>query len=144
MHANPLILPRPDFDEVRTALAHVARTLPGLAAAYAYGSRARGSANTGSDLDLALVMGPAARPGPLFAETVATRLEQRLASRVDVDAHRVDHLPLSVLGRVVTEGVLVFDGDPSARVEFEVSTRRLYFDFLPFLERDAREALTRG
>jgi hypothetical protein len=45
---------------------------------------------------------------------------------------------------VVTEGILLYEADPSARVEFETSTRRRYFDFLPFLERDAREGLLAG
>ncbi|MEX2611110.1 MAG: nucleotidyltransferase domain-containing protein [Gemmatimonadota bacterium] len=136
--------PAPYLGDVRDGLTQVARTLPDLAAVYAYGSRARGSAHEGSDLDLALLLHPGARPGPLFAETLAVRLEECLDSRMEVDAHLVDHLPLPVLGRVVTEGVLVFERNASLRVEFEVATRRLYFDFLPLLERDAREGLTRG
>ncbi len=131
----------PTPDGVRTALAVVAEGIPELAAAYLYGSAVTGNAGPGSDLDIALVLVDGAEPGPLFAETVSARLAERLGFAGEVDAHRVDHLPLPVRGRVVTEGVLVFERDPERRVEFETSTRRLYFDFLPFLERDAREAL---
>lgn len=68
----------------------------------------------------------------------------RRAVAVEIDTHIVEALPLAVLGRVVTAGVLLFERDARRRVEFETSTRRLYFDFLPFLERDAREALRSG
>ncbi|MGK7312319.1 MAG: type VII toxin-antitoxin system MntA family adenylyltransferase antitoxin [Candidatus Longimicrobiales bacterium M2_2A_002] len=131
----------PTPDEIRTALAVVAERLPELAAAYLYGSAVTGEVGPGSDLDIALVVVPGAEPDPLFAETVSARLGERLGFAGEVDAHVVDHLPLAVRGRVVTEGVPVFERDPEQRVEFETHTRRLYFDFLPFLERDAREAL---
>lgn len=132
------------IDGIEAALAGLRDELPELAAAYVYGSAATGAAREGSDVDIALVLTAGARPGPLFAEGVSVRLGERLGFSVEIDAHLVDHLPLPVLGRVVTEGVLVFERDPRTRVEFETTTRRLYFDFLPFLERDAREALTRG
>lgn len=131
----------PTPDEVRAALAGVAEGIPELAVAYLYGSAVAGDVGPDSDLDIALVLFPDADPGPLFAETVSGRLAERLGFAGEVDAHVVGHLPLPVRGRVVTEGVPVFERDAARRVEFETSTRRLYFDFLPFLERDAREAL---
>jgi predicted nucleotidyltransferase len=138
---NPVSEHVPGPDEVRGALAAVAEGLPELAAAYLYGSAVTGDAATAGDLDIALVVAPGAEPGPLFAETVSVRLAEALGFAGEVDAHRADHLPLPVRGRVVTEGVLVYEREPEPRVGFETSTRRLYFDFLPFLERDAREAL---
>lgn len=36
---------------------------------------------------------------------------------------------------------MIFESDPSRRVEFETDTRRAYFDFLPLIERDAREGI---
>lgn len=38
-------------------------------------------------------------------------------------------------------GVLIYEGDAVARVEFETDVRRLYSDFLALIERDAREGL---
>jgi hypothetical protein len=55
-----------------------------------------------------------------------------------------EHQPLPVQGRVVTTGVLLFEREPVRRMAFETMTRRLYFDFLPFIERDARIALGAG
>ncbi|MFO7893929.1 MAG: nucleotidyltransferase domain-containing protein [Longimicrobiales bacterium] len=138
-HASAARFPTPG--EVRAALGEVGADIPDLAVAYLYGSAVAGDAGPGSDLDIALVLVADADPGPLFAETVSARLAERLGFTGEVDAHLVDHLPLPVRGRVVTEGVPVFERDAVRRVEFETSTRRLYFDFLPFLERDAREAL---
>lgn len=76
--------------------------------------------------------------------STAARLTLELDSSVELDVHIASSLPLPVRGRVVTEGVLLYEADPSARVEFETATRRLYFDFLPFLDRDAREGLLAG
>lgn len=38
-------------------------------------------------------------------------------------------------------GNLIYESDPADRVEFETATRRLYFDFPPLLERDARSGI---
>ncbi len=113
-----------------------------IAAAYAYGSRTSGRVLPLSDLDLAFVLVPdASRDDPLLAERLAARIASALGTSVEVDAHVAEDLPLPVQGRIVTTGVLLFERDPARRVEFETSTRRLYFDFLPLLERDARAGL---
>lgn len=132
-------------DRICAAVAEVAEELPGVAAVYLYGSRLRGTALPISDIDLAVLLVDGERQGdPLFAESFAARVSVALRSSVEVDAHLVSRLPLPVLGRVVTDGHLIYEGDASRRVEFETSTRRLYFDFLPLLERDAHEGLTGG
>lgn len=134
------------LEQLRSALATVLRDVPAVAAAYAYGSRVRGRPLAFSDLDLALVpVEPdAGEADPLLAERVAARLAAALGVPFEVDAHLTDRLPLPVRGRVVTEGLLVFERDPSRRVAFETATRREYFDFLPTLKRDARAALRAG
>jgi predicted nucleotidyltransferase len=130
------------LDQVRAVLAETLKDEPLVAAAYAYGSQVAGRPSLLSDLDVAFVLvAGAKRDDPLFAERLASGLAVALDSAVEIDANVVDDLPLPVLGRVVTEGILLYESDPVRRVEFETSTRRLYFDFLPFLERDAREGL---
>ncbi len=127
---------------MKRALNGAVAGLPEIAAVYLYGSQVTGNALPISDIDLALVLSTDALPDdPLVAERVAVRVAAGLETSLEIDAHIVAALPLAVLGRIVTSGVLLFERDPSRRVEFETSTRRLYFDFLPFLERDAREAL---
>lgn len=130
------------MDELRAALARILGELPSVAAAYAFGSRASGKPTERSDLDLALVLrGDPSRDDPLLAERVSGRLATGLGTPIEIDTHVAADLPLRVRGRIVTSGVLLYEADPSSRVEFETATRRLYFDFLPFIDRDAREAL---
>lgn len=133
------------LDQISRAVRRAVAGIPEVAALYLYGSQVTGKALPLSDIDLAVVLaadGPA--DDPLLAERVAVRVAQELETSIEIDTHIVEALPLAVLGRVVTAGVLLFERDARRRVEFETSTRRLYFDFLPFLERDAREALRSG
>lgn len=133
------------LDRLRSVVAAVLEDAPAVAAVYAYGSRISGRALPLSDLDLAFVLtGGAPRRDPLFAERVAARIASELRTGVEVDAHVADDLPLPVRGRIVTQGILVFERDPARRVDFETTTRRQYFDFLPLLDRDARIALRAG
>jgi predicted nucleotidyltransferase len=133
------------LDRLRAAVSAVVRDVPEVAAVYAYGSRIAGRPLPGSDLDLAFVLGPGAPPAdPLFAERLSARIAVELRTGIEIDGHLAGHLPLAVQGRVVTTGVLLFERDPVRRVAFETATRRLYFDFLPFIERDARIALGGG
>jgi len=133
------------LDRVREVVCRVLEPEARVVAAYAYGSRVDGRPLPLSDLDLALVLsGEPPQEDPLFAERLAARIATTLGTGIEVDAHLAECLPLGVRGRVVTSGVLLYERDPVRRVEFETSTRRLYFDFLPILERDAREGLAAG
>jgi len=133
------------LDRLADILPGILADVPDIAAVYAYGSRVSGRPLPPSDLDLAVVLTrDAARDDPLLAERLSVTVGRALGTSVEIDAHVADDLPLPVRGRVVTEGKLVFESDPSRRVDFETSTRRLYFDFLPFLERDAREGILSG
>ena len=130
------------LERLRTAVTEVLAAVPEVAAAYLYGSHARGKPLPTSDLDLALVLRTeTGSDDPLFAERLASRIASALDEPIEVDAHLAEDLPLPVRGRVVTSGVLLYEADPVRRVDFETSTRRLYFDFLPLLERDAREGI---
>jgi len=132
----------PSLDRLRSVARETLSAVGGVAAVYAYGSRVRGRPFSFSDLDLALVMEEDEGSGnPLVAEEAAARLESALGGEIEVDAHVAADLPLAVLGRVVTEGELIYERDRVRRVRFESATRLRYFDFLPLLERDAREGL---
>lgn len=130
------------LDRLRETARRVLREVPEVAAAYAYGSRVGRRALPLSDLDLAFVLtADARRDDPLLAERLAAQLASELGTSIEIDAHIAEDLPLPVRGRIVTEGILIYERDAVRRVEFETATRRLYFDFLPFLERDAREGI---
>lgn len=134
-----------DLDGLKEAASKAFASADEVAAAYAFGSRIKGHPLPGSDLDIALLPTPgSADSDPLLAEKMAGRFAEALGSDIEIDCRLTDSLPLTLTGRIVTEGVLIYDRDPRLRVTFETDTRRHYFDFLPLIERDAREGLLAG
>ena len=123
--------------------------------AYLYGSVVDGSASSVSDVDIALVF----EPGRLFSPYERMRRELHIAAETEdrcpfreADVRSIDNAPLTVQGRVLTEGILLYSRDEDFRVQYEVYTRKLYFDFLPveemmrqaFFERVKQEGFTGG
>jgi predicted nucleotidyltransferase len=106
----------------------------GVVAAYLFGSVARGSARTGSDVDVAILYSTAPEASlegiPLALEA---ELEKQLALPVQVVV--LNTAPVDLVHRVLRDGRLLIDLDPSARVRFEVKARNEYFDLLPVLRR---------
>ncbi len=102
--------------------------------AYLYGSVAEGYALPDSDVDIALVLADnhalSAYERTRLELAVAADIEDRCGLR-EVDVRSINHAPLMVQGTVLTEGLLVFSRDEDFRVEYEVLTRKRYFDFLP-------------
>ncbi|GAB2680963.1 nucleotidyltransferase domain-containing protein [Thalassiella azotivora] len=95
--------------------------------AVVFGSRARGDHTQASDLDVA-----AWWPGDAPA-----RYEVDLPAGTDLLV--LNGAPLELAGRVALEGVVLFEDDPAARVLWEATTRKIYFDELPRLMRSHRE-----
>lgn len=102
-----------------------------VAAAWVFGSVARGDAGSASDLDVALLL----REKPTRADEDALR-----ALAVDLEAFspsgRVDIVVLGRQGpvlrhRILREGVLVVDADPARRFDFEGRTIAEYLDWKP-------------
>jgi len=123
--------------------------------AYLYGSVVDGSASSVSDVDIALVF----EPGRLLSPYERMRREIHIAAETEdrcgfreADVRSIDNAPLTVQGRVLTEGILLYSRDEDFRVQYEVYTRKLYFDFLPveemmrqaFFERVKQEGFTGG
>jgi predicted nucleotidyltransferase len=105
--------------------------------AYLYGSTADGSRLPFSDVDIALVLAPDC---PLSAyERMQLELDlaaeiERLCDIRETDVRSIDAAPLTVQGMVVSEGILLYSRDEEFRIQYEVHTRKLYFDFLPVME----------
>jgi uncharacterized protein len=95
-----------------------------------HGSRAAGTHRADSDVDVAGYWGVPAAPASF--EVLLPR---------DVDLVVLDTAPLEVAGRIALHGVLLFDDDPPARVRWVATTRKIYLDELPRLERSRREFL---
>ena len=70
-----------------------------------------------------------------FCLSLASEIEHILGDyRHEIDLHSLNLAPLSFRFAVITEGKLLSTNNDDARVDFEVRTRDLYFDFQPHLE----------
>ncbi len=102
---------------------------------FVHGSRAKGTARSDSDLDVAA----------WWPSTPPAAFEVTLPAAVDLLV--LNTAPLELAGHAAVDGVLLFDDDPAARVRWVATTRKIYFDERPRIERSHREfaeSLRRG
>jgi predicted nucleotidyltransferase len=111
----------------RTAEAVTALQSRGAVFAYLHGSRADGTARSDSDIDIA----------GYFDEPPPEAFEVLLPAYVDLVV--LNRAPLELAGRIALHGKLLFESDPAARVVWEATTRKIYLDELPRLNRAHRE-----
>ncbi len=123
-------------ERLRAVLPAILRPRP-VVAAYLYGSFADGRVLPDSDIDIALVLAP----GSNLTAYERMLLELDVAAEIDdcdfdrtVDVRIINDAPLVAQGTVLTDGICVYSGDDALREEYEVLTRKLYFDFLPTLQ----------
>ena len=104
---------------------------------YLYGSVVGGNTLPSSDVDIGLVLDPgcvlSAYERMQLEFSIAGEIEHRCNLR-EADVRSIDVAPLTVQGMVVTEGILLYSRDEEFRVQYEVYTRKRYFDFMPVVE----------
>jgi predicted nucleotidyltransferase len=125
-------------EEIERGLTTVLERAPEpIAAAYLFGSVARGTAGEDSDVDVAVLY--AADP-PSTLEARPFRLEAELERGLGrvVQVVLLNDAPVDLVHRVLRDGRLVLERDRSARIRFEVRARAAYFDLLPILLRYRR------
>lgn len=113
--------------EQRTAAAINDLQRRGAIFAYLHGSRAAGTGKPDSDIDIAAYF--EGQPPEAF----------ELLLPPGVDLLVLNHAPLELAGRVAVNGKLLFEKDASARVAWEATTRKIYFDELPRMTRAHQE-----
>jgi hypothetical protein len=104
--------------------------------AYAYGSQAVGVATPKSDVDIALLLQPDADLTTYERIQLECDIELEIEAHCDVtlpDVRSINHAPLRIQGKIVTQGVLLYSADEDARVAYELRIRKRYFDFQPVL-----------
>jgi uncharacterized protein len=101
----------------------------GLVAAYLFGSHARGTARSGSDLDVALWLDHVPATLDDLQLDLAADLERDLG--VPVDVVILNAAPSDLVHRVLRDGSILVEHDRSARIRLEVRARNDYFDLLP-------------
>jgi predicted nucleotidyltransferase len=120
-------------EEIINAASHYLACQPDIAAAYIFGSLARGKFHAGSDVDIAILYDPD------HADKLA-RFERRLD--LEIALEEIIHRPVQVIDleqaglplqyQVRKYGKVIVEKDRKLRVNFEVNTRRLYFDMQQF------------
>ncbi|MCA1675695.1 MAG: nucleotidyltransferase domain-containing protein [Actinobacteria bacterium] len=117
--------------------AEVVAVLRGLGARFAFvhGSVATGSLRADSDFDVAA----------WWSSDPPAAFDVLLPPGVDLVV--LNGAPLELAGRIALHGRLLFDDDPPSRVRWTATTRKIYSDELPRLQRshhEFAEAVRRG
>lgn len=117
--------------------AEIVAVLRGAGARFAllHGSRAAGSARADSDVDVAAWW--PSHPPPAFEVLVPP----------GIDLVVLNGAPLELVGRIALHGRVLFDDDPPARIRWTATTRKIYADEGPRLQRshhEFAEAVRRG
>ncbi len=100
--------------------------------AYLFGSRARGDSGPRSDADVAVLLKD---DPPRTLEGLQLELAGDLEDHLDreVDLVVLNTAPVDLAIRVLRDGELLFDLNPSMRISYEVRVRNEFFDLEPYL-----------
>lgn len=114
-----------------------------IAAAYLFGSQARGTQRDRSDIDVAVLFSGGGDKRARFDRRleIIIALERTLGKRVDVID--IQAAPLLLQHHILLDGRLLVDKHRRHRVDFEVASRRRYFDLKPLLERRNAKMIAR-
>lgn len=104
----------------------------GIAAAYLFGSVARGTARPDSDVDVAVLL-EEDPPGTLAGLHLDLEgdLEKHLGRPVQLVV--LNQAPSDLGVRVIRDGVVLVDRDRSKRLRYEVQIRKEFWDLEPYL-----------
>ena len=62
-------------------------------------------------------------------------IDTNIGSGVRAEVRIINNLPLVIIGKIITKGILIYSINEKIRVDFETSIRKAYFDFLPVIQR---------
>ncbi len=100
--------------------------------AYLYGSVALDQSHQFSDLDVGAYTQKLSLEACRKLELdLALAIDDRLGDAPESDVRIINHLPLAITGKIVTDGILIYCEDENKRIKYETNTRMAYFDFYP-------------
>lgn len=129
---------------IDAALREVLERFPEVAAAWLFGSEARGQARETSDVDIALLLqerGKKPADVHLLLGRLAASLESARPGR-RIDLSLIECLGPVLQHTILKEGRLVLDANRERRVDFESDCHVRYFDFYPTYALAKRHALS--
>ena len=125
--------------DILARLTAAARLLfPGrrVLAAYAFGSRVSGRPRPDSDLDVGYYLREYQQGETLpIAEEMLLATQLSEAAGVEIDLRNLGAASLEFRGRVLEDGIRIFEADPAARVALERDLLARYHDYKPVFER---------
>ncbi|MBI5191593.1 MAG: nucleotidyltransferase domain-containing protein [Nitrospirae bacterium] len=119
-----------------SVLADIFREYPYIAAAYLFGSHAKGTAGPMSDVDIALLLNDGAPSGiDLIHEEdyLSYRIQKALGVSAEVDVIDLNGKKLVFQHNVLRTGRLIYEVDRDTRVRFTARTISEFCDFEPRL-----------
>jgi hypothetical protein len=119
--------------DIKAAAAYLAGQ-PGVVAAYLFGSVAEGRADRLSDVDMAVLFDRELEAEEMVERQLGfmTDLEEYTQAQVQVVA--LNQAPPLLAYQVVRHGILLYERNRDERIDFEVRTRKIYFDLKPRLD----------
>ena len=128
--------------DLAASVRNVLASAPSVAAAWIFGSMARGDVRDDSDLDVAILL----RDPTSTAASESEELLQLAAMLEKAAGRAVDVVVLGLMDpiiahRVLSEGTLVFDEDPDRRIDFTSDVLSRYLDWAPLYEATAARSL---
>jgi predicted nucleotidyltransferase len=123
----------PAREDVEAALRSITQAEPDVLAAYLFGSTARGNAGPLSDIDVAVLLGDAAR-----REDVRGRLTDALSRRLRfsrVDVIDLERAPVPLRYQVLRDGRRILCRDRGRVQRLTAATVLEYLDFKPLRDR---------
>jgi len=126
---------------ISEAAAEILEKYPVLLA-YLYGSVATGNVHPFSDIDIAVYVQNLPASAYLGLElSTSLEFDKKMPVGCHSEVRIVNNLPVSITGVIVTEGILLYCKSENARIDFETSVRKAYFDFLPVFRKYQNEYL---
>jgi predicted nucleotidyltransferase len=114
----------------------------GIAAAYLFGSVARGTARPGSDVDVGVLY--EIDPPKTLEARFGLESDLELALHVPVQVVVLNDAPVDLIVRVLRDGKLIVERDRPCRVRFEVRSRNEFWDLEPYLKLYRRMGASRS
>ncbi len=110
----------------------------GALVVYLFGSVARQTSGARSDVDIGVLL---EQDPPRTLAGLRLDLEDDLRGLLGLEVQLVvlNRASVDLIHRVLRDGRLILDRDPSRRIAFEVKARREYFDLLPVLRQYRRQ-----
>lgn len=112
-------------------------TVP-VVCAYLFGSYARAEQGPDSDVDLAVLFLKNVDSGGVVGPATTLRGDLERLIRREVDLVDMRKAPVDLIHRILRDGRLLLDRDPTERIRFEVDARNRYFDLVPYLRQYRR------